>query len=66
MDAKRGRPAPLFGLPRAWARAWTRIRWALRRTRAQRPNDIEERIRKVEAELEEARRLDGIAPGAGR
>ncbi len=34
----------------------TRLRWALRR--AGRQYDVEERMRRVEAELEEARRLD--------
>jgi hypothetical protein len=59
MDAKRGRAGSFFGLPRAGARALTRARWALRRRRLQRGSDVEERMRKVEAELEEARRLDG-------
>ena len=52
----RRRKTSLFGLPRAATRAMTRLRWALRRARRQ--YDVEERMRRVEAELEEARRLD--------
>ena len=62
MDAKGRRQTSFFGLPRAGARALTRVRWALRRSRAGRQNDVEERMRKVEAELEEARRLGGSSP----
>ena len=66
MDANRARKVSFFGLPRAGARAWTRMRWALRRSRARRQNDVDERMRRVEAELEEARRLDEIESGARR
>ena len=62
MNAKRSRHTAPFGLPAVGARVLTRIRWALRRSRTGRENDIEDRIRKVEAELEEARRLEGIGP----
>jgi len=58
MDANRPRRALLFGLPGALKRAGS----ALRRNGSARGIDVEDRIRKVEAELEEARRLDGSAP----
>jgi hypothetical protein len=51
--------------PGARASLLTRVRWALRRTGAEPPNDVDERMRKVKAELEEARRLDGSSPPQG-
>ncbi len=64
MDAKRTRKTSFFGLPRAVARVMTRVRWSLRRRRTRQPADVAERMRKVRAELEEARRLDGSSPRA--
>lgn len=66
MDANRARKASHFGLTRAATRMMTRVRWALRRRRGRRPVDVAERMRKVQAELEEARRLDGTFSGWGR
>jgi hypothetical protein len=61
-DANHARKASLFGLPRAGGRALTRVRWALRRSRTPPENDVAERMRRVEADLEEARRLDESSP----
>lgn len=62
MDASRTGSTSLLRPLEAGVSLLTRVRCALRRTRAEPPSDVDERMRKVEAELEEARRLDGSSP----
>jgi hypothetical protein len=62
--AEQSRPTRFFGLPAAGASvaAWVRAAFGRSRTGRETDVDVEERIRNIEAELEQARRLDGSAP----
>ncbi len=61
-EAEDKRPARLFGLPAAMTAVMARFRAAFMHSSSGAENDVEDRIRNVELELEQARRLDGIAP----
>jgi len=60
--AEHSQRARWFRLPAAMSSVTARVRAAFVHSRSAGHNDVEDRIRKIEAELEQARRLDGSTP----